>query len=93
MLINENNAMFTAFANKQINEHHDDPEMAALFHQALDVWLPNLPAVPLLQFYHRIPHNQTYWKNWPSEENPYVNTAYWHKTFMLLLLGLEPAQG
>ena len=70
-----------------------DPELAALFHQALDVWLPNLPAVPLLQFYHRIPHNQTYWKNWPSAENPYINTAYWHKTFMLLLLGLEPAQG
>ena len=70
-----------------------DPDLAALFHQALDVWLPNLPAVPLLQFYHRIPHNQTYWKNWPSAENPYINTAYWHKTFMLLLLGLEPAQG
>ena len=49
-------------------------------------------AIPLLQFYHRIPHNQTYWTNWPSAQKPYINSAYWHRTWLLVLLGLEPAQ-
>jgi len=68
------------------------PETLALFRQALEIWLRDLPSIPLVQWYHRIPHNQTYWTNWPSEENPYIHTAYWHRTFLLVLLGLRPAQ-
>ena len=84
------NAEFDAIVDKMGTTDPADPQLTALFRQALAVWLPNLPAVPLLQFYHRIPHNQTYWKNWPSEKNPYINSAYWHRTFLLVLLGLEP---
>ena len=51
-----------------------------------------MPAIPLLQFYHRLPHNQTNWTNWPSEENPYINSAYWHRTWLLVLLNLKPVQ-
>lgn len=86
------NEEFDAIVDRMGTTDPKDPQLAALFHQALEVWLPNLPAVPLLQFYHRIPHNQTYWKNWPSEQDPYINSAYWHRTFLLVLLGLEPAQ-
>ena len=49
-------------------------------------------AIPLVQWYHRIPHNQTYWTNWPSKENPYINSAYWHKTWLLVLLGIKAAR-
>ncbi|NKB71185.1 MAG: hypothetical protein GKR89_29285 [Candidatus Latescibacteria bacterium] len=69
-----------------------NPELAGQFRQALALWLPEMPAIPLLQFYHRIPQNQTYWKNWPTAANPYINSAYWHRTFLLVLLGLEPTQ-
>jgi peptide/nickel transport system substrate-binding protein len=86
------NAEFDQIVDKMGETDPANPELVSLFHQALEIWLPELPAIPLLQFYHRIPHNQTYWKNWPSEKNPYVNTAYWHRTFLLVLLGLEPAQ-
>jgi len=86
------NAEFDRIVDEMGKTDPADSQLAVLFHEALEVWLPNLPAVPLLQFYHRIPHNQTYWKNWPSETNPYINTAYWHRTFLLLLLGLQPAQ-
>ena len=51
-----------------------------------------MPVVPLLQWFHRIPHNQTYWTNWPSAENPYMNSAYWVRSFLIVLLGLEPAK-
>jgi peptide/nickel transport system substrate-binding protein len=71
----------------------DDPRLAELFREAMAIWLDEMPSVPLLQWYHRIPHNETYWKNWPSQDNPYINSAYWHRTWLLVLLGLEAAQG
>ena len=70
----------------------DDPRLMGLFRQAMDIWLRELPSIPILQWYHRIPHNETYWKNWPTAQNPYINSAYWHRTWLLVLLGLEPAQ-
>jgi peptide/nickel transport system substrate-binding protein len=48
--------------------------------------------LPICQFFHRIPMNTTYWTNWPTEDNPYINGAPWHLTFPLLLWGLEPTQ-
>ena len=68
----------------------EDPRMIPLLRKALDIWLAEMPAIPLLQFYHRLPHNTTNTTNWPSEENPYINSAYWHRTWLLVLLNLKP---
>jgi peptide/nickel transport system substrate-binding protein len=70
----------------------DDPQLQVLFREAMDIWLSELPSIPLVQWYHRIPQNETYWKNWPTADNAYINSAYWHNTWLLVLLGLEPAQ-
>ena len=48
----------------------DDPALQTFFREAMEIWLAELPSIPIVQWYHRIPHNQTYWKNWPSAENP-----------------------
>ncbi len=69
-----------------------DPELVRLYRQAMEIWLAELPSIPILQWYHRIPHNETYWTNWPSEKNPYINSAYWHRVWLLVLLNLEPVQ-
>ena len=71
----------------------EDPKLVELFHEAMDIWLAELPSIPIVQWYHRIPHNETYWTNWPTAEKPYINSAYWHRTWLLVLLELEPAQG
>lgn len=68
----------------------DAPEMADLYRRAMDIWLEELPSIPLVQWPHRIPHNETYWTNWPTESNPYINSAYWSRTWLLVLLNLEP---
>ena len=70
-----------------------DPQLVQLYRQAMQIWLAELPSIPLLQWYHRIPHNQTYWRNWPSEYSPYINSAYWHRVWLLVLLNLQPVQG
>jgi peptide/nickel transport system substrate-binding protein len=70
-----------------------DPQLTQLYREAMAIWLEELPSIPLVQWYHRIPHNEMYWTNWPSEENPYMNSAYWHRGWLLLLLNLQPTQG
>ena len=86
------NEEFDAIVDRMGQTAPDHPRLKELFRQGMEIWLRELPAVPLLQFYHRLPHNQTYWKNWPTAEDPYINSAYWHRTWLLVLLNLEPAQ-
>jgi len=85
------NPDFDAIVDRMGQVAPDDPELEVLFRQAMDIWLRELPSIPLVQWYHRIPHNETYWKNWPTAKNPYINSAYWHNTWLLVLLELEPA--
>jgi peptide/nickel transport system substrate-binding protein len=71
---------------------YDDPKMLPLFHKAMEIWLRELPDVPLVSFYHRNPINYTYWEGWPNVDDPYINDANWHKTVLLTLLRLKPTQ-
>ena len=84
------NAEFDALVDEMGKIPHDDPRLLTLFAEAMEIWLRELPAPPIVQLYHRLPQNELYWKNWPTRENPYINTAYWHSSWLLVLLGLEP---
>ncbi len=66
-------------------------QLKELFRAAMEIWLPELPDIQLVQNHHRIPMNTTYWKNWPTAENNYVNGASWHLTFPMVLWNLEPS--
>lgn len=85
------NPDYDAIVDQMGNIGQDDPALKDLFRQAMEIWLPNLPDVQLVQFFHRIPMNTTYWTNWPTAENPYINGAFWHRTFLLVLTQLQSA--
>lgn len=85
------NADFDALVDQMLAVAPDDPALIELYVQAMDIFLAELPVIPLTQGFSRIPHNQTYWTNWPSADNPYSSSAYWQRTWLLTLLGLEPA--
>lgn len=70
----------------------NDPKLPPLFRQAMDIWIKELPDVGLVQWFHRIPTNTTYWTGWPSEENPYINSCYWHRTSPLWINTIKSAQ-
>jgi peptide/nickel transport system substrate-binding protein len=70
----------------------DIETLKGLVRQAMEIWLPELPNVQITEWYHRIPMNQTYWENYPTEDNPYVNGAFWHTTFQLILNNLKAVQ-
>jgi peptide/nickel transport system substrate-binding protein len=84
------NAEYDKLVDQMGTVSPDDPKLTALFHSAMEIWLKELPDIPLVQFYHRNPVNTTYWTNWPNEKNPYINSANWHRTFELALLGIQP---
>ena len=37
--------------------------------RAMAIWLPELPDIPIQEWYHRIPMNQTYWTGWPTRDD------------------------
>ncbi len=84
------NAEFDEIVDQMSTVDPSDPALNDLFVDAMDIWLEELPSIPIVQWLHRIPHNETYWTNWPSVDNPYINSAYWHRTWLLVLLNLEP---
>jgi peptide/nickel transport system substrate-binding protein len=72
---------------------NDQAEVIDLYKQAMAIWLPELPDVPILEFYHRIVMNEKRWTNWPqgTDTTGYVNEASWHLTWSLVLHRLEAA--
>ncbi len=67
----------------------DDATVKDIFHKAMTIFYDELPDVPLVQWYHRIPMNTTYWGNWPSQDNPYMNAALWHLTALQVVINLK----
>jgi peptide/nickel transport system substrate-binding protein len=74
------NEEFDAITDEMSVTGEDDPLIAEQFKEAMTIWIADLPDLPLVQWFHRIPTNTTYWDNFPSAENPYINGAYWHRT-------------
>jgi len=74
----------------------DFDTMAALTHDAMELWLPALPDLPLINWMHNFGMNETYWTNWPTVDNTkdgeYVNEASQLLGFLLVMTHLEPAQ-
>jgi len=92
---------FSRWKNPQFDKLVDevyvtDPKNVAklkdLFRAAMEIWLPDLPDIQLVQNYHRIPMNTDRWSNWPTAENPYINGASWHLTYNLVLWNVQAAQ-
>jgi peptide/nickel transport system substrate-binding protein len=67
-------------------------KLVELWRKAMEIWIPELPDIQLVHNIHRIPMNTTYWTNWPTEQNPYINGAFWHLTYALVLWNLQPTQ-
>jgi len=63
-----------------------------LYRKAMEIFIPNLPDIPTVQWYLIMPVNTTYWKGWPDEQTPYCAPSLWHRgSAALVLNSLEPA--
>jgi peptide/nickel transport system substrate-binding protein len=86
------NEAYTAIIDEMGTVPMGDPKVKELFRKAMEIWLRELPSVPLIQWFHRIPMNLTYWTGWPWEEDPYLNGAFWHLTFPRIIDRLKPTK-
>jgi hypothetical protein len=59
----------------------------------MDVYWRDLIDIPVIQWLHRIPYNQTYWTNYPTAANPALgfNGAQWHTTAPMVITNLKAA--
>jgi len=69
-----------------------DPRMDELFLDAMDYWYQDLPSVPLVQNPIIWPYNQTYWVNWPSADNSYIQPDMAATTTAWIIHNLQPAE-
>lgn len=70
----------------------DDPKLKALSHDALAIWLKNMPAVPLVQAALLSSFNNHYWTNWPTSTNNYVHPGFWWATDLVIVSELHKAK-
>ena len=92
------NSRWDELTDEVSRTHPDDTtKMHDLWRQAVKIWLEELPDVPLLEFHHRLVLNTTRWVGWPQGEisqgsvatTGYVNEAWWHLTWQLVVHKLE----
>ena len=70
----------------------DDPKFQEDAAKALGIYWRDTIDIPIIQWLHRIPYNNTYWTNWPSAKNlaKGTNGAFWAHTGMLVITSLKP---
>ena len=71
----------------------DDPKFKQDMAAALGIYWRDTIDIPVIQWLHRIPYNNTYWTNWPSSTNLAMGTngAFWAHTGMLVVTALKPS--
>ena len=69
-----------------------DPKITDLMKQAVTIWADELPDIPLVQTPAYIMWNTTYWTNWPTADNNYIQPPGHWEHFLRQLVEIKPAQ-
>ncbi|MDQ3514903.1 MAG: ABC transporter substrate-binding protein [Chloroflexota bacterium] len=89
------NPAFDAVVDQMYQVSPDDTDaLTPLFHEAMEIWLADMPVVPLVQAPALVPFNSTYWTGWPTAEDPWNMPVSWWATFNLVINGYpDPETG
>ncbi len=68
-----------------------DPGLKALFRQALEIRLRDLPIIAMAQQIRVVPYSTKYWTNWPTQKQDYIHPPNWWMTFLIPVLNIKPA--
>jgi peptide/nickel transport system substrate-binding protein len=69
----------------------DDPKINELWVKGMTIWLQEAVTVPVAQNTGRVwVYDQTYWKNWPTADNPYIQGTFWWGSTMEIWPMLQP---
>jgi peptide/nickel transport system substrate-binding protein len=88
------NPEYDKLLNQMAPLSSDDPRFQELAAKAIGIYWRDTIDIPIIQWLHRIPYNQTYWTNWPTKDNLAAGTngAFWAQTGMLVVTSLKAVQ-
>ena len=69
-----------------------DPAIDVLFVDAMELWLEDLPGIPLAQHPAIHPFSERYWTGWPVADDPYVQGFPASQAFAIVVNRLNPSQ-
>jgi peptide/nickel transport system substrate-binding protein len=82
------NPALDTVVDEMIQTNPDDTAaLTGLYHDAMEIWLDDLPVVPVVQAPALVPFNSTYWTGWPTAEDPWNMPVSWWATFNLVING------
>jgi peptide/nickel transport system substrate-binding protein len=62
-----------------------DPQIQPMFARAAEIYLSELPTIPITQAKKLIPFDTTHWTGWPTHDNNYIQaTTWWQMTPIIL---------
>lgn len=67
----------------------DDPRIEELFYQAMDIWMAELPIIPVAQGRQLVPFSGIYWEGWPTAENNFCTPRMWTQAGHLTIHNLR----
>ena len=62
-----------------------DPKIDDLFLKAYEIYLKDLPVIPITQAKKIIPFDTTYWSGWPTADDDYIHPPTWWQSFPVIL--------
>lgn len=84
------NDQYTALVDEMGRLPLNDPRIDDLFVEAMEIWLDELPIIPVTQAKKLLPFDETYWKGWPSSTHPYMHPCTWWQSTHKMIHNLEP---
>ena len=69
-----------------------DPRVDELFVKAMEIWLDELPIIPITQAKKLLPFSQTFWKGWPNARDNYLHPPIWWQSTHKIIHHLERAE-
>src|SRR6266568_6884634 len=79
------NAEYSALVDQMGTLPLGDPRIQDMFVKAADIYLSELPTIPITQAKKLIPFDTTHWTGWPTHDNNYVQaTTWWQMTPLIL---------
>ncbi len=69
-----------------------DPQLQGLFDEAMEIYIDELPVIPVTQAKKIIPFDTTYWTGWPTFEDDYIHPPAWWQHTHVIVHNLQPAQ-